>query len=155
MVDMPRGYSPEFLGRMTMIYTLALMARAARKDQSMDILVHDKDRSIILTHAIQLHTLEIDLSSPLKHCYANGNQCNSGLALARSLGMANLCRKMAVMSSGVPLPLPLLMTFMYTILCTRCYPIAMSTMVQRKIMLLYQTTIQDAMDSFLLSKKKR
>ncbi|KAI5061047.1 hypothetical protein GOP47_0023552 [Adiantum capillus-veneris] len=46
MIDAPRGYSPEFPGRMTAIYTSALMARAASHDQSTDILVHDVDRPV-------------------------------------------------------------------------------------------------------------
>ncbi|MCO5563586.1 hypothetical protein L7F22_017231 [Adiantum nelumboides] len=46
MIDAPRGYSPEFPGRMTAIYTSALMSRAALHDQSTDILVHDVDRPV-------------------------------------------------------------------------------------------------------------
>ncbi|MCO5581361.1 hypothetical protein L7F22_035243 [Adiantum nelumboides] len=46
MIDAPRGYSPEFPGRMTAIYTSALMARASLHDQSTDILVHDVDRPV-------------------------------------------------------------------------------------------------------------
>lgn len=46
MIDAPRGYSPEFPGRMMAIYTSAMMARTAACDRSTDILLHDVDRSV-------------------------------------------------------------------------------------------------------------
>ncbi|KAH7415006.1 hypothetical protein KP509_14G023000 [Ceratopteris richardii] len=46
MIDAPRGYSEEFPGRMSAIYTSALMARAASREQSTDILLHDVDRPV-------------------------------------------------------------------------------------------------------------
>lgn len=53
MIDAPRGYSPEFPGRMTAIYTSALMARAALRDQSIDILLHDVDRPVESTFSTE------------------------------------------------------------------------------------------------------
>eukprot|EP01018_Ginkgo_biloba_P010167 Gb_31046 [translate_table: standard] len=46
MIDAPRGYFPEAPGRMTAIYTAAVMARNRRKKGNTDIFVHDVDRSV-------------------------------------------------------------------------------------------------------------
>uniref|UniRef100_A0A0D6R783 Uncharacterized protein n=1 Tax=Araucaria cunninghamii TaxID=56994 RepID=A0A0D6R783_ARACU len=46
MIDAPRGYFPEAPGRMTAIYTAAVMARNRKDERSTDIFVHDVDREV-------------------------------------------------------------------------------------------------------------
>lgn len=46
MIDAPRGYFPEAPGRMTAIYSAAIMARNRKKEGNTDIFVHDVDRVV-------------------------------------------------------------------------------------------------------------
>ncbi|MCO5567860.1 hypothetical protein L7F22_021556 [Adiantum nelumboides] len=46
MIDAPRGYFPEAPGRMSAIYSSAVMAMAREKTQSTDILLHDVERPV-------------------------------------------------------------------------------------------------------------
>ncbi|KAI5078136.1 hypothetical protein GOP47_0007960 [Adiantum capillus-veneris] len=46
MIDAPRGYFPEAPGRMSAIYTSAVMAMAREKTESTDILLHDVERHV-------------------------------------------------------------------------------------------------------------
>lgn len=46
MIDAPKGFAPGLPGRMSVIYTSAMMARTAARGQSTDILVHNAYRPV-------------------------------------------------------------------------------------------------------------
>ncbi|EPS63199.1 hypothetical protein M569_11587, partial [Genlisea aurea] len=51
MIDAPRGYFPEAPGRMSAIYSAAVMARNRRKTGSTHVFLHDVDRKVEKTYA--------------------------------------------------------------------------------------------------------
>lgn len=53
MIDAPRGYFPEAPGRMSAIYSSAVMAKAEKRKRSTDILLHDVDRPVEKTFSTE------------------------------------------------------------------------------------------------------
>lgn len=74
MIDAPRGYFAEAPGRMSAIYSSAVMAKARKRTESTDIMLHDVERHVEKTWATEILCSKNRLESvgKLWHFQLNG-----------------------------------------------------------------------------------